>query len=187
MSGNDTIAPSGKFWSAMPSESANASAALTTPPAVIPANTTPTAIPSGILWSVTARVSIVVRLSFACGPSVCSEALCRCGTVLSISKRNAMPAKKPSDAKNGEPSDWFMAGRSSENTDALIIMPLAKPESALSVVAEIVFFRKKTHAAPAVVPKNGMSSPSVMILISSIIRLYAQSAVLRNFSAIFYQ
>ena len=61
-SGMETIAPSGKFWMAMPSDNASAPAAVMgTLPERYPAYTTPTAIPSGILCSVTASSIIVVR------------------------------------------------------------------------------------------------------------------------------
>ena len=60
-SGMDTIAPSGKFCIAIPMESANAPV-MDTPilPMAAPAYTTPTAMPSGILWSVTANIIMVV-------------------------------------------------------------------------------------------------------------------------------
>ena len=68
--GSETTAPSGKFCIAIPMESANAAeSVMATFPESQPAKTMPTAMPSGKLWSVTASVSIVVRLSFALGPS----------------------------------------------------------------------------------------------------------------------
>ena len=70
--GMETIAPSGKFWIAMPSDSVSAAAAvIPDEPASSPAYTTPTAMPSGILCSVTARISLVVRLNPLLGPSFC--------------------------------------------------------------------------------------------------------------------
>ena len=58
----EMIAPSGKFWMAMPSESASAPAdVICVLPERQPAYTTSTAMPSGMLWSVTARTIIVVR------------------------------------------------------------------------------------------------------------------------------
>ncbi len=57
-------APSGKFWRAIPRDSANAPAAvMPLSPAIQPASTTPTAIPSGMLWSVTANNSMDAFLS----------------------------------------------------------------------------------------------------------------------------
>ena len=44
-----------------------------------PANTTPTAIPSGILCKVTAKISIAVFLKFVLIPSGSSESKCKCG------------------------------------------------------------------------------------------------------------
>ena len=70
-SGIETIAPSGKFWMAMPSARASAAVWLTpTWPDAQPAYTTPTAMPSGILCSVTASMSLVVRFSLLRGPSL---------------------------------------------------------------------------------------------------------------------
>ena len=45
--------------------------------ASIPANMTPTAIPSGILWSVTAKISMVVFRNAQAGPSGSSQSICR--------------------------------------------------------------------------------------------------------------
>ena len=59
--GMETIAPSGMFCRAMPSERASAAGkAIAPPPYIQPANATPTAMPSGRLWSVTARSSFSV-------------------------------------------------------------------------------------------------------------------------------
>ena len=80
LSGMEMIAPSGKFWMAIPAERAIAPAAVRPSlPARTPAYTTPTAIPSGILWSVTAKMSIVVFLRCLLGPSAVSAFMCRCG------------------------------------------------------------------------------------------------------------
>ena len=58
---------------AMPSVSASALAAvICEPPARKPAYITPTAIPSGMLCSVTANTIMVVRPSLLFGPSVWS-------------------------------------------------------------------------------------------------------------------
>lgn len=63
LSGMDTIAPSGKFWIAIPMDNASAPSILMEPLFLNhPAHTTPTAIPSGILCKVTARTSFVVFL-----------------------------------------------------------------------------------------------------------------------------
>ena len=63
--GIDTIAPSGKFWMAMPIEREYAAANVVN---VFfdkkLANMTPTAIPSGILCNVTAIIIIIVFLNF---------------------------------------------------------------------------------------------------------------------------
>ena len=95
-SGSEMIAPSGKFWIAIPSESANAPAAESdAPPMRSPAYITPTAMPSGMLCSVTASTIIAERPSEQRGPSGSSQSTCRCGMILSSSSRNAMPSRKP--------------------------------------------------------------------------------------------
>ncbi len=159
------IAPSGKFCNAIPTESANASMMVILPLCKNPAKTTPTAIPSGILCSVTAKTSIVVFLSFECTPSTCSDALCKCGTILSIKSKNATPSKKPILATIGEPCDCSMAGSNSDQTAALIITPLAKPKRAMFTEPLISFFKKNTHAEPRVVPKKGKRSPIARIIV----------------------
>ena len=59
------MSPSGKFWMAIPAERTMAPASVTVAfPDIHPANTTPTAIPSGMLCRVTASASNVVRWSF---------------------------------------------------------------------------------------------------------------------------
>ena len=57
----EMIAPSGKFWMAMPTDRAKAPARVIVVFSVsTPAKVTPTAMPSGILCRVTARTSMVV-------------------------------------------------------------------------------------------------------------------------------
>ena len=73
------IAPSGTFWMAMPSDSARAPAMLKSA-VKAPAMATPTAIPSGKLWMVTANASLVVRDSRLLGPSA-SPLACMCGVM----------------------------------------------------------------------------------------------------------
>ena len=62
-SGMDIIDPSGKFWIAIPKASANAPAKVIVELLLkYPENTNPTAIPSGILWSVTAKINVLLLL-----------------------------------------------------------------------------------------------------------------------------
>ena len=64
------MAPSGKFWIAIPMVRAKAPAAVMGAlPVRRPANTTPTAMPSGRLCSVTANTSMVVFFKLLFGPS----------------------------------------------------------------------------------------------------------------------
>ena len=67
-SGMEITAPSGTFWRAIPSDRASAAAILKS---VVnaPAIATPTAIPSGKLWIVTASASLAVRDKRLFGPS----------------------------------------------------------------------------------------------------------------------
>lgn len=60
-----------------------------------PANTTPTAMPSGRLCMVTARASIAVFDRCERMPSDLSVPICRCGVSSSISSRQPMPNRKP--------------------------------------------------------------------------------------------
>lgn len=69
-SGMDMIAPSGKFWIAMPTDKISAALpVISVCPDSQPASTTPTAIPSGILCSVTASISIIFLDKSRCRPS----------------------------------------------------------------------------------------------------------------------
>ena len=133
-SGIEMIAPSGKFCIAIPIERASA------PADEIPeladashARTTPTAIPSGILWRVTARQSMVVFFSFDFTPSGFSELTCRCGIIESRSRRNKNPSARPTAAgtKANFPIDCdsSIAGIKSDQTEAATITPDAKPSS----------------------------------------------------------
>ena len=158
------IAPSGKFWMAMPSESASAPAAVICAcPDRYPAYTTPTAMPSGMLWSVTASTIIVVRCRRLFGPSACPLFACRCGMMWSSASKNKMPAQNPSTAGKNDhrPSaaECAMAGISRLHTLAATITPAAKPVSARCTASLSVFFRKNTHAAPSDVPRNGIRIP----------------------------
>lgn len=63
-----------------------------------PANTTPTAMPSGRLCMVTARASIAVFDRCERMPSGLSVPICRCGVSSSISSRQPMPNRKPTAA-----------------------------------------------------------------------------------------
>ena len=90
------IAPSGMFWIAIPIDIASAPIRdISACPPCVPAKTTPTAIPSGRLWIVTANTSIAVREKRALRPSGLLLPTCRCGVSSSISKRKIIPDKNP--------------------------------------------------------------------------------------------
>ena len=68
--GMEMMAPSGMFWMAMPTDTATALAkVMLSAPCDAAAITTPTAMPSGRLWSVTAKANIAVRDKCERGPS----------------------------------------------------------------------------------------------------------------------
>ena len=54
-------------------------------------------------------------------------------------------------------SDISMAGISSDQTDAAIMTPDAKPSSNFPSFASISFFMKKTIADPRTVPRKGIA------------------------------
>ena len=128
-----------------------------------PASTTPTAIPSGILCSVTARNNIVERPKHDFTPSGSSESICKCGTRLSNSNSENIPARKPTTAGNHAmpPLSAVISieGISNDHTEAAIITPDAKPNNSFCTHAGISPRRKKTIAEPSVVPKNGNRRP----------------------------
>ena len=162
--GMEMIAPSGKFWMAMPSDSANAPAAVIWAlPDRYPAYTTPTAIPSGMLWRVTASTIMVVRRSWLLGPSVWPLFTWRWGTMWSRPSKKRMPIQKPATAGTNEslpiPADCSMAGISRLHTEAATITPAAKPVSDRCTISLRVFFIKNTQAAPNDVPRNGIKMP----------------------------
>lgn len=132
-------------------------------PARKPAYITPTAIPSGMLCSVTAKTIIAVRLKLLLGPSVCSLPTCRWGIKWSSMSKNNIPIQKPINAgrKDSLPilSDCSIAGISRLQIDAATITPAAKPASERCTISLSDFFIKNTHAEPSVVPIKGISMP----------------------------
>ena len=168
-SGMETIAPSGKFWMAIPIARTRAAAWLTpASPASQPAYTTPTAIPSGILWRVTARISLVVRFRPMLGPSTCWS-ICICGVISSSSSRKPIPIRKPTEAGRNEslPIDSLLssAGSSRLQNEAATMTPAAKPVRIFCRFPEICFFRKNTIAAPRLVPRKGIRIPVSIVLV----------------------
>lgn len=132
--GMEMMAPSGTFCMAIPMLTAMALANDNpAAPFSTPANTTPTAIPSGRLWMVTARASIAVRDRWARGPSGVSVPICRWGVSSSMASKNTMPSRKPVAAGMTDhaplEASISMAGMRSDHTDAATITPDAKPRS----------------------------------------------------------
>ena len=158
------MAPSGKFWIAIPMESAKAPiSVMPLFPESTPAKTTPTAIPSGMLWRVTANTNMVVRLIFTLGPSVSLLLTCKWGIVSSNSNRNRIPNQKPIKAgkKANFPifSDCSIDGIIRLHIDAATITPAAKPVNIFWIFIFKSFFINNTQAAPKDVPKKGINIP----------------------------
>ena len=160
------IAPSGKFWMAIPRDRARAPARVMAAPssAISPAKATPTAMPSGILWRVTAKTSMVLFFHCPLGPSGSSASMCRWGTALSRSRRNPIPRSRPTAAgrKASLPMAALisMAGIRRDQTEAATITPEAKPKSAFCIRGAIAWRRKNTQKAPAAVPRKGIIIPT---------------------------
>ena len=132
-------------------------------PARYPAQTTPTAIPSGMLWSVTARTSMVVLRSWLLGPSGWPLLRWRWGMIWSRASRNKTPIQKPVTAGRNahfpNSADRSMAGISRLQMDAAVMTPAAKPVRPRWIPSDKSRLRKNTHAAPKVVPRKGSSRP----------------------------
>ena len=154
---------------AIPSDRAKAPAiVIPTLSDIAPASTTPTAIPSGILCSVTARKSMVERPRPVFIPSGSAESRCRCGTSVSKTRSENIPARKPTTAGNHATPPLSavisIEGMRSDHTDAAIITPDAKPSSSFCTHADIPSRSRKTIAAPRVVPTKGSSRPYITSL-----------------------
>ena len=133
-------------------------------PLNIPAKTTPTAIPSGILWRVTARININDLFKWEGFPSGLSLLTCKCGMIVSRINKKPIPNKNPIAAGSHwifKLEDISIAGIKSDQTDAAIITPEAKPNKAFCILGFMSFFKKKTNADPNVVPIKGINIPIV--------------------------
>ncbi len=158
----EIIAPSGKFCTAMPiARAKHPASVIHSFPASSPANVTPTTIPSGILWSVTAMISI--RFDFN-SPFLPSFLFVNRIVSASNAIKNTTPRKKPTVAGTQAifpcSRAMSMAGSNKDQTDAATITPAANPSSAFCSRRFISFLRKKTMAAPSVVPTNGIMIPA---------------------------
>ena len=131
--------------------------------------TTPTAIPSGRLWIVTARASIAVFDRCERIPSGLSVPICRCGVSSSISKRKPIPNRNPIAAGITAhlplSASISIAGISSDQTDAATITPEANPSNAFCNRADISSCIKNTKAEPSIVPSSGISSPIINVVV----------------------
>ena len=160
--GADTMAPSGKFCIAMPIAKVRAAAGVTTSlPLSIAANTTPTAIPSGILCKVTASTNINDLFNLEGKPSGLSLFRCKCGITVSNNNKNKIPTIKPTAAGSHLiPLAISIDGINNDQTEAAIITPEANPNNTFSTFLSISFFKIKIILQPSVVPTNGNSKPT---------------------------
>lgn len=80
-----------------------------------------------------------------------------------------MPSRKPSTAGSQafppSASAISIAGMSSDQTEAAIITPEAKPSSAFCTLSPICLLKKNTVAEPSTVPASGSSSPSSVLTV----------------------
>ena len=171
--GMEIIAPSGKFWMAIPIARAKAPAAvMTLSPLNIAARTTPTAIPSGRLWRATAKTSIKDFPRVVWRPSGLSELRWRWGIKLSRMSRKNIPPRKPAAAGSQAifpaASAISIPGIISDHTEAATMTPEAKPRSAFWSLGFISPFIKKTEAAPREVPRKGSKTPIITFIVSVI-------------------
>ena len=127
------------------------------------AKSRPTDIPSGMLCSVTAETSSVVRFQPEGTPSASSASAWRWGRNVSSAIRNATPRRKPPAAGTHpgtpRPSACSIAGFSSDHTLAATMTPAAKPRKiwCMSLRSER---KKNTTAEPAVVMSQVNPQPS---------------------------
>ena len=138
-------------------------------PLLAPAKTTPTAMPSGRLWMVTARASMAVRERWARRPSGLSVPICRCGVSTSMSSRKPMPNRKPTAAGTTLHLPLLASisidGMSNDHTEAATITPEAKPNSHFCMRTDISSLIRKTKAEPSIVPNRGINNPMTITVI----------------------
>lgn len=121
-------------------------------PRIAPAKVTPTAIPSGILCSVTAKINIVVFFNFDFIPSCLLLSKWICGIILSKTSKNITPNRKPIVAGIHPTLPCSVAmlidGINNDHTEADIITPPANPSNNFSILLFILFFIINTIAEP---------------------------------------
>ena len=119
----------------------------------------PTAMPSGMLCTVIANISINVPLLFV---------LFFEDVTASVKSIKITPVKKPEIHGSHSGIDSFsarvQAGMSSDQTAAAVIIPAEKPVMTAFVPTVVFLFRPKraVAAAPSEVPTNGSSIPAAI-------------------------
>ena len=184
--GMEMMAPSGTFWMAIPKATATALAnEIFEVPFSAPAKTTPTAMPSGRLWMVTAIASMAVRESREWGPSGLSVPICKCGVSSSIISRNPIPNRNPTAAgiTDHRPLSATISieGISSDHTDAATITPDAKPNNVFCSRTDISSFMKSTNAEPSIVPSSGISNPMISVVMLQRYNIFVRNCLLSRY------
>ena len=142
---------------------------------------TETVIPSGILWSVTANISIAERPSEVRIPSGVLLAGWRWGVSISRKSIKRIPPIKPTragiQATTCCASASFIAGMSNDQTDAATITPAAKPKSVFCILAATLSPRNMALDEPITVPTNGIIimskiSPQFINATFSLLQIY---------------
>ena len=112
-----------------------------------------------MLCNITAKNIIVFFFKVELLPSGSSLYLCKCGKKLSNPSKNNIPKAKPNAAGNTLHfpifSLIFMLGIISDQIDAAIITPLAKPINNFSTLGLSLFFVNNTILLPIIVPSKG--------------------------------
>ena len=167
--GTEIMAPSGMFCIAIPIDNANAPAMVRSVlPLNTPPKTTPTAMPSGMLCSATARIIFIERGRRERGPSGRLSSMCWCGMMVSSNNRKHMPAAKPTSTGQVLPMPsptCSSAGCNSDQKLAATITPDAKPSIALFVFSVIPLRSISTTDAPNTVPRKGIVSPMIVSMV----------------------
>lgn len=179
-------APSGKFWIPIPRASARAPDRAAPSPAcwAARAKDRPTAIPSGMLCSVTANTSMVLFFQSPLGPSGFCASRCRWGISRSNANRKPMPKINPAAARDKRQAAHILAHIHSRDQKG----PHrgrnhhagGEAKRAFCTTGRIPLRRKYTQARPPWSPKTGhdpyqyihsatafLSPPSRLYLVSS--------------------
>ena len=154
-SGRLTAAPSGIFCKPMPSARASAPLTASGSPCRASAAASPTTMPSGRLWRVTASTTRPIRpCSF---DPVCISRPAASSSRSRPTAPSINPAAGASQTGSVPASARSMAGSSRLHTLAASMMPAAMPQSIRRVRGSSARRTRKTPAAPSAVQSAGSS------------------------------